>query len=137
MNAAFRSFLFEASPELKAIAGKLSIRPEELSDKLHMTMQNAIYTWTEDQVKDKLAGIVSEYGFLDSLNAALGKVYHSIEATKKDLINLFKFQRIPMTAIEKLCKPWYPAMAFTKCHQRHALRMRLYSCNTVRWLWTV
>lgn len=55
MAAAFRSFLFDVSPELKDIAAKLSIQPEELSDKLHSAMQGAIYTWTEDQVKEKLS----------------------------------------------------------------------------------
>lgn len=110
MNAAFRVFLFSASPELEAIARKLSVQPVELSDKLHMVMQDAIYTWTEEQVKEKLTDVVSEYNYLDALNTALGKVYHSTEDAKKDLANLFKFQRIAMAAIERLDKPWYPAL---------------------------
>lgn len=110
MAAAFRNFLFEASPDLKAIANKLSIKPEELSDKLHLVMQNAIYTWTEDQVKDKLGDVVSEYSYLDALNMSLGKVYHSTEEAKRELTNLFKYLRICLPAIEKLNKPWYPAM---------------------------
>lgn len=36
MASAFRTFLFTASPELKAIASKLNVKPEELSDKLHI-----------------------------------------------------------------------------------------------------
>ena len=79
MNSAFRSFLFEASPELQQIAEKLSIQPEELGDKLHQTMQGAIYTWTESQVKEKLSDVASEYQYLDTLNNALGKSNHSIE----------------------------------------------------------
>ena len=75
-----------------------------------MAMQSAIYTWTEAQVKDKLPNVVSEYSFLEALNSALGKVYHSTEDARRDLANLFKFQRIPMAALEKLNKPWYGAL---------------------------
>ena len=87
MNAAFRNFLFTSSPELMAIAGKLSIQPVELSDKLHMVMQDAIYTWTEEQVKEKLVDIVSEYNYLNALNVALDKIYHSMEgADRKSVV---------------------------------------------------
>ena len=47
--------------ELKNIAEKLNLQPEPLNDKLHQVMQAAIYTWTEDQVKEKLSGVVQEY----------------------------------------------------------------------------
>ena len=110
MNSAFRSFLFEASPELQQIAEKLSIQPEELGDKLHQTMQGAIYTWTESQVKEKLSDVVSEYQYLDTLNNALGKSNHSIEEAKKVLLNLFRFVRIPKAAIEPLNKPWFASL---------------------------
>ena len=110
MSAAFRSFLFESSPELKEIAGKLSVQPEDLSDRLHMVMQNAIYTWTEDQVKEKLPEVVSDYRYLDILNGVLGKTYHSAEDARKDLANLFKFLRIPLSAIENRGVAWYPAL---------------------------
>ncbi len=110
MNAAFRTFLFDVSPELKDVASRLSVQPEELSDKLHLVMQNAIYTWTEEQVRDKLPDVVSDYNYLDVLNGVLGKVYHSTEDAKKDLANLFRFLRISMAAIEKSGAKWYPAL---------------------------
>ena len=110
MNTAFRTFLFEVSPELNTVAGKLSVQPEELSDKLHRVMQNAIYTWTEAQVEEKLPDVVSDYKYLDVLNGVLGKVYHSTEDAKNDLSNLFRFLRIPMAAIEKCGVNWYPAL---------------------------
>lgn len=110
MAATFRSFLFEASPELKDIATKLSIQPEELSDKLHSVMQGAIYTWTEEQVKEKLVDVVAEYRFIEAMGRVLGTVYHSMEAARKDLSNQFKYLRIPMAAIEQLNKSWYPAL---------------------------
>ena len=110
MNTAFRNFLFGASPELKDIAGRLTVQPEDLSDKLHMVMQTAIYTWTEEQVKEKLPDIVSDYRYLDALNKILGKVYHSTEDARKDLSNLFRFLRIPMAAIEYHHMPWFEAL---------------------------
>ena len=110
LNTAFRAFLFEASPELSQVSTKLMIKPEELSDKLHFVMQEAIYTWTEEQVKEKLPGIVSEYTFLASLNKAMGKVYHSVDGARTDLNNLFNFLRIPMAAIEKLNDRWVSAL---------------------------
>lgn len=110
MAAAFRTFLFGISPELKEIATKLAIQPEELSDKIHSVMQGAIYTWTEDQVAEKLADVAREYKYLEAIGNVQGTVYHSIEAAQKDLANLFKFLRISMAAIEQLHAPWFPAL---------------------------
>lgn len=114
MNAAFRKFLFSVSPELQEVAGRLCVQPEELSDKLHMVMQTAIYTWTEDQVKEKLPDVVSDYNYLDTLNGILGKPYHSTEDARKDLANLFQFLRIPTIAIERSGAKWYPALKILK-----------------------
>ena len=108
--AAFRTFLFGVSPELEEIATKLAIQPEELSDKMHSVMQGAIYTWTEDQVTEKLADIVGEYKHLEAIGNVQGTVYHSVEAAQKDLANLFRHLRIPMAAIEQLQTPWFPAL---------------------------
>ena len=110
MAAAFRSFLFGASPELKDVATRLSIQPEELSDRLHDAMQGAIYTWTEEQVKDKLADVAEQYKYLEAIGKVLGTTYHSIEAARKDLANLFNFMKIPMSAIAELNKPWFSAL---------------------------
>lgn len=110
MAAAFRSFLFAASPELKEVATRLAIQPEELSDRLHTVMQGAIYTWTEDQVKEKLADVAEQYRYLEAIGKVQGAVYHSIEAARKDLSNQFHFLRISMAAIEQLGKPWFVAL---------------------------
>jgi hypothetical protein len=110
MAAAFRTFLFGISPELQEIATKLAVQPEELSDKIHSVMQGAIYTWTEEQVGEKLADVAGEYKHLEAIGNVQGTVYHSVEAAQKDLANLFKFLRIPMAAIEQLQTPWFPAL---------------------------
>ena len=109
-SAAFRTFLFSISPKLKDIATKLDIQPEELSDKIHSVMQGAIYTWTEDQVKEKLDDVVGEYFYIDAIGSVQECVYHSIEEARKDLANQFKFLRISLAAIEKLNPNWYPAL---------------------------
>ena len=93
LATAFRSFLFGASPELNNIATKLEIQPEELSDKLHSVMQGAIYTWTENQVIEKLNDVVSEYKYLEAVGFVQGTVYHSVEAAQKDIANQFKYLR--------------------------------------------
>lgn len=124
LNNAFRSFLFDSSDELRKIADKLTIQPEELTDKLHIVMQDAIYTWTEDQVRNKLPDIVSEYRYLDALNDVIGKVYHSVESAGRDLCNLFRMARIPMDVIGELDKPWFSALkALYKTTQRQTAHM--------------
>lgn len=110
LSKAFRTFLFTSSSGLEAIASKLSLQPEPLNDKLHQVMQGAIYTWTEEQVKEKLGNVVQEYIYLDTLNEVIGKDCHSIEVAQKELRNLFKFFRISAAAMEKLNILWYPAM---------------------------
>ncbi len=110
MAAAFRTFLFSVSPDLQDIATRLSVQPEELSDKLHSVMQGAIYTWTEEQVKDKLFDIVGDYKYLEAIGHVQKKAYHSLEAAQRDLANLFKYLRIPMAAIEQLQLAWYPTL---------------------------
>mgnify|MGYP002622978473 CR=1 FL=1 len=110
LSTAFRRFLYDSSPDLEAIALKLCLQTESLSDKLHQVMQGAIYTWTEEQVKEKLANVVQEYLYLDTLNEVIGNNCHSIEDAQKELRNLFRFFRISAMAVEKLNPSWYPAM---------------------------
>lgn len=110
MARAFNSFLFDASPELKAVSEQLSIQPQDLCDKVFRVMQNAIYTWTEDQVRDKLADVVSEYRYLAALNSSMRNTYHSTEEALKDLRNAFAHMRIAILAIEPLGVPWYEAI---------------------------
>lgn len=124
LSTAFRSYLFNASPELNEIAEKISIQPEELSDKLHRVMQGAIYTWTEGQVYEKLSDVISEYRYLYALNGVIGKVSHSVEDAKKVLSNLFAFVRIPIDAVESLHKPWFEALkAMFKVSKGSAIHM--------------
>ena len=73
-------------------------------------MQTAIYTWTEAQVREKLANVVQEYLYLDALNGVIGRNCHDIAEARRELINIFKFFRIPMEAVEKLNLPWFDAL---------------------------
>ncbi len=110
MSRAFSTFLFEPSSELKEITEKLSVQPEGLLDKIFGVMQDAIYTWTEEQVQEKLEGVVSEYRYLDVLNATMRNTYSSNEDAIKDLRNAFNHMRVAILAIEPLNRPWYDAL---------------------------
>lgn len=114
MFKAFSAFLFESSPELKEITDKLSVQTESLRDKIFGVMQNAVYTWTEEQVKDKLIGVVSEYRYLDALNITMRNTYHSHEDAIRDLKNAFSHMRIAILAIEPLHMPWYEALTILR-----------------------
>ena len=52
MSKAFSAFLFEFSPELREITEKLSVHPESLRDKVFGVMQDAVYSWKEEDVKN-------------------------------------------------------------------------------------
>lgn len=110
ISFAFRSFLFSVSPELKDVATRLAVTPEALSDKIHSVMQGAIYTWTEEQVAEKLLEVAEEYHYLEAIGKIQHTVHHSMEQAQKSLANLFRFLRVPMTAIAQLEKPWFPAL---------------------------
>lgn len=114
MAKAFTTFLFATSPKLQEITEKLAIQNENLRDKIFGVMQNAVYTWTEEQVKDKLAGVVSEYRYLDALNVSMRNVYHSQEEAIQDLKNAFHHMCIAILAIEPLHMPWYEALTILR-----------------------
>ena len=110
MSKAFSAFLFEFSPELREITEKLSVHPESLRDKVFGVMQDAVYTWKEEDVKKRLNGVVSEYRYLDALNTAMRNTYHSHEEALRDLRNAFNHMRVAILAIEPLQMPWYEAL---------------------------
>lgn len=110
MTDAFRDFLYQQSPELQTITAKLKIQPQHLSDRLHKAMNSAVYTWTEEQVAEKLAYITSEYQYLDALGTATGEVYHNSEEAKNALTIRFNHLGIPLSAIEQDSAVWYPAL---------------------------
>ena len=111
LSKAFQNFLFTSSPELKEITGKLSVQPEALWDKVSKKMQGEVYSWTEPQVQEKLADVVSEYQYLDALNHSMQNSYHSPEEAIKDLRNAFNHMRVAVLAIEPLSLNWYNALA--------------------------
>lgn len=121
MAKAFTGFLYTASPELQEITEKLSVQSENLRDKVFGVMQNAIYTWTEAQVQDKLAGVVSEYRYLDALNVTMRSVYHSHEDAIRDLKNAFNHMCIAILAIEPLHMSWYAALTILRGVSQHGI----------------
>lgn len=110
LKAAFRGFLFKESPELEEISQKLSVQPENLSDKLHEVMQSSTYTWKESQVCEKLPLVTLDYRYLLALGEAMGKIYKNMESARLDLKNLFEYARIPLAVLDNLDKPWFKAL---------------------------
>lgn len=111
MAAAFRNFVYQASPELKIVAERLALQPIELNDRITSAMQAAVYTWTEQQVVEKLVDITQEYLYIDALNSITSSHAKDITVIKRDLNNVFRYLRIPVAAIETLNKPWFEALA--------------------------
>ena len=121
MARAFSAFLFRVSPDLKAITDQLNVQTEALRDKVFSVMQNAVYTWKEEQVKEKMTGVISEYQYLDALNRAMRNVYHSPEGAIKDLQNAFGYMRVAILAIEPLQMPWYKALTILRRASRRGI----------------
>ena len=121
MSKAFSYFLFEVSPDLKNITEKLSVQTENLRDKVFGVMQNLVYTWTEEQVKEKLTGVVSEYRYLDVLNASMRSTYTSPDTAIHDLKNAFNHMCVAILSIEPLQMPWYNALTILRRVSRNGI----------------
>ncbi|MGM9992110.1 MAG: hypothetical protein ACI376_04570 [Candidatus Bruticola sp.] len=110
MTESFRRFLYSSAPELEMVTASLSLQSIDLSDRLRLSMQTAVYTWTEQQVKDKLTNIVNEYQYLIEINKAVGEHFRSLEKARYELANRFKYTHIPLAAVENFRKPWGKAL---------------------------
>jgi hypothetical protein len=73
-------------------------------------MQGAIYTWTEQQVVERLDDLACEYQLIDTLNTVMGVQRKSVRLLQKDLANCFDHMKVPGAVIEGLDEPWIPAL---------------------------
>lgn len=106
----FIRFLFNKSPDLEHVAKKMNLQDITIHDRLQASMQSSVYTWTEDQVIDKLAYIVKEYLCLDAVINVIGVNKQTFTEVQKVLLNLFDHLRIPQASIKALNFNWYPAL---------------------------
>lgn len=108
--AAFRTFIIEKHPQLRELVDVIGINANELFDAIKILMQEAIYTWTEAQVIEKLTELTLEYQLITILNNALGVKRKATKQLKQDLLNCFDNMKVPGSVIETLQKDWIPAL---------------------------
>lgn len=109
MAAAFRNFIFSVSPEIKEVSESIDLQPIELNDKIHQSMQGAVYTWTEEQVIQQLEGILINLKLLDILNSIVGVKKKELADVQKDIKNLVNHLCVPIAALETLNADWFTA----------------------------
>lgn len=106
----FRQFIFSKQPSIKHLVEEIGITPSELLDSIKEIMQAGIYTWSEDQVVEKLEGLTLDYQLISILNNALNVKRKTLPLLKKDLENCFDNMKVPGTVIESFDKPWITAL---------------------------
>ncbi|MEN6325740.1 MAG: hypothetical protein ABFD18_06000 [Syntrophomonas sp.] len=107
---AFKRFVIEACPQIDNLMDKTGISSSDLFDHIKEMMQQATYTWLEDQVKEKLNELRCEYELIFILNEALSVSRKNLFALQQDLKNCFDNMKVPGRIIEKLDKPWIGAL---------------------------
>lgn len=112
ISKAFKMFIIECEPRISDLVNLISINPIELLDSIKTLMQGAIYTWTEEQVKEKLGELLCDYELINALNKAMNVQHKTINQLRSDLINRFEHMKIPGTTIENLNMPWVPALKY-------------------------
>jgi Txe/YoeB family toxin of Txe-Axe toxin-antitoxin module len=116
--AAFKTFIIESEPRIGELIDFIGINSNELFDSIKVLMQGAIYTWTEEQVKEKLGELACDYELINTLNMAMNVQRKTINQLRQDLHNSFEHMKVPGTVIENFDKPWVLAL---KCMYKIAL----------------
>jgi hypothetical protein len=107
---AFRKFLVDNQPKLNELINAIGITPNELLDSIKGLMQGYIYTWTEEQVIEKLKELIVEYQLINTLNIAMSVKRKSLKQIRDDLNNCFNNMKVPGTVIETLEEEWIPSL---------------------------
>lgn len=108
--SAFKTFVIEACPPIENLMGEIGLTSSDLFDRIKETMQQATYSWTEEQVRVKLEEIVCEYELISTLNEALAVSRKNLFTLQQDLKNCFDNMKIPGRIIENFDKPWIGAL---------------------------
>lgn len=107
---AFRSFVIDAHPSIESLTNDIGINSSDLYSHIKQTLQEAVYTWSEEDVKSKLDGLSWEYELLSILNKSIRATCKSIPSAREILSNCFNFMKIPGSVLEKSDKDWAPAL---------------------------
>ena len=108
--SSFKTFVVESCPPMDSLMEKIGITSSDLFDRIKEMMQQAIYSWTEEQVTSKLDDLYCEYELISILNDALSVSRTNLLALQKDLKNCFEYMKVPGKIIEKFTKPWIGAL---------------------------
>ena len=107
---AFRTFVITACPPFDDLTIKIGLSPSDLFDRIKEVMQDSIYSWTEDQVKEKLTELTFEYELIATLNDALTVSRKNLYLIQQDLKNCFDNMKVPGRIVESYGLPWIAAL---------------------------
>lgn len=107
---AFTTFVIQSCPPMKDLIEKIGITSSDLFDSIKEMMQQAIYSWSEEQVISKLDELIYEFEVIFILNEALSVSRKNLFTLQKDLKNCFDSMKVPGRIIENFDKPWVDAL---------------------------
>lgn len=110
MYDSFKRFIYTQAPEIGTLCGNLHYTDKDLFDALRGYLQDAIFTWQEEQVSSKLVELEEELNVIVTLNSALGVERKTYASLQKELNNVFDNMKIPGAVVETLTFSWVPAM---------------------------
>lgn len=110
MANAFRTFIFDASPDLRDATISLNLQPVDLMDRIVRSMQSEVYTWTEEQVTEKLKDIALEYQILTAVDTATSQNFKTITEAQSSIKNSILLLRVPVEVIEELNVSWFDGL---------------------------
>ncbi|KJR46359.1 hypothetical protein UF75_3226 [Desulfosporosinus sp. I2] len=108
--SAFKTFVVESYPPIENLMNNIGIASNDLFDKIKEMMQQATYSWSEEQVKAKLLELLCEYELIFTLNESLAVSRKNLFALQQDLKNCFNSMKVPGRIIENFDKPWIGAL---------------------------
>lgn len=110
MYKALELFIIQCQPRIGDLVNLIDINSNELFDSIRDLMQGGIYTWTEEQVAEKLSELLCDYELINTLNQAMNIQRKTIKQLRHDLNNCFEHMKVPGTVVETFDRPWVPAL---------------------------
>lgn len=108
---AFKRFVQQQSESLKLLMADLKLNDNDLFDSIKKIMQANIETWTEEQVKEKLAELAIEYRLIKALNNATDSNEKVLKKHLITLSNCFGSMKVPGIVIESMNYEWADALS--------------------------
>lgn len=110
----FLTFVLQVNPELKSVVEKAALSPNDLFDSIKELMQEEIYTWSEEDVIEKLGYVYTNTSLVVLLNTTMGTNRKTVEKLSADINNKFERMKIPGRVLEYMNKPWKEALIYLR-----------------------